>query len=62
MSQLKEHIDAVHQEILDKYQMNNIAIGLINKGRELWVKEDGSLTPLTDLDLTFFEWFYNLEE
>jgi hypothetical protein len=62
MSQLKEHIDAVHQEILDKYQMNNIAIGLINKGREIWVREDGSLTPLTDLDLTFFEWFYNLEE
>jgi hypothetical protein len=41
--------------------MNDIAIGLINKGRELWVREDGSLTPLTNLDLTFFEWFYDLD-
>lgn len=61
MGQLKDHIDSVHQQVLREYKMNDIAIGLINKGRELWVREDGSLTPLTNLDLTFFEWFYDLD-
>ena len=61
MGQLKDHIDSVHQQVLREYKMNDIAIGLINKGRELWVREDGSLTPLTNLELTFFEWFYDLD-
>ena len=58
MGQLKDQIDSVHQQVLREYKMNDIAIGLINKGRELWVKEDGSIKKLTDLDLSFWEWYY----
>ena len=58
MGQLKDQIDSVHQQVLREYKMNDIAIGLINKGRELWVKEDGSIKTLTDLDLSFWEWYY----
>jgi len=58
MGQLKEHIDSVHQEILSQYKMNDIALKLIEKGRQMWVKEDGTLKTLTNLDLGFWEWYY----
>ena len=54
--------DALAFHLSDSTTYRNFCrIGLINKGRELWVREDGSLTPLTNLDLTFFEWFYDLD-
>lgn len=58
MGQLKEHIDSVHQEILSQYKMNDIALKLIEKGRQMWLKEDGTLKTLTNLDLGFWEWYY----
>ena len=58
MGQLKEHIDSVHQQILRQYQLNDIAIKLIEKGQQLWLKED-KVKPLTDLDFSFWEWYYD---
>ena len=58
MGQLKDHIDSVHQEILQKYKMDDIALRLISRAKTLTVNKDNRLSKITDLDLSYFEWFY----
>lgn len=57
MGHLKEHIDSVHQQTLRQYQLNYIAIKLIEKGQQLWLKE-GKVKPLTDLDFGYYNWIW----
>jgi len=56
MGQLKDHIDSVHQEILRKYKMDDIALRLISRAKTLTVNKDNRLSKITDLDLSYFEW------
>lgn len=56
MGQLKEHIDSVHQEILNQYKIDEICLKLIEKGRQMWVSDKGNIKTLTSLDLSFWDW------